>query len=172
MWKWIGKERPPFADVPASGQESVWDYPRPPRLEHDRRRVRVLVGERVLVDTNRAIRVLETASPPTFYLPPEELDQRLIRPETGESFCEWKGRARYWSVIDGDGNLVEAVGWSYPAPNAAFAPIAGWLSFYPGRLHCEVDDERVQPQPGGFYGGWMTPEIAGPVKGMPGTGHW
>ncbi|MBL0162463.1 MAG: DUF427 domain-containing protein [Xanthomonadales bacterium] len=172
MWKWTGAERPSFANVPALGQESVWDYPRPPRLEADQRHVQVLIGDHVLANTHRAIRVLETASPPTFYLPPEDIDESLLRTQVGDSFCEWKGRARYWSVVAGEGRLLEAVGWSYPEPTPAFAPIAGWLSFYPGRLHCKVDGERVLPQPGGFYGGWLTREIAGPVKGLPGTGRW
>ncbi len=172
MWTWTGKQRPPFADPPRPGQESVWDYPRPPRLEVDGRRVIVRVADRVLADSRRAIRVLETASPPTFYLPPEDIDQSLLRKAEGGSACEWKGRACYWSVLSPDGAVLASVGWSYPQPNAAFAAIAGWLSFYPGRLHCEVDGERVQPQPGGFYGGWLTDEIAGPVKGLPGTSPW
>ena len=172
MWTWTGQQRPPFADTPAPGQESVWDYPRPPRLQADGRRVEVRIGDRVLAATRRAIRVLETASPPTFYLPPEDIEQSLLRAAPGSSVCEWKGRARYWSVLSPDGAVLEAVGWSYPQPTTAFAAIAGWLSFYPGRLHCIVDGERVQPQPGGFYGGWMTRAIAGPVKGLPGTGHW
>lgn len=172
MWTWTGQQRPPFADLPEAGQESVWDYPRPPRLELDHRQVAVYVGKRVLADTRRAIRVLETASPPTFYLPPEDIDHDLLRTATGGSACEWKGRARYWSVRLPDGDVLAAVGWSYPEPPEKFAAIAGWLSFYPGRLHCEVDGERVRSQPGGFYGGWMTHEIAGPVKGLPGTGHW
>ena len=172
MWTWTGQQRPPFADEPAPGQESVWDYPRPPRLQADSRQVTVRVDGHLLVDTRRAIRVLETASPPTFYLPPDDIDQTVLRAAADGSACEWKGRARYWSVLSPDGAVLEAVGWSYPEPTAAFAVIAGWLSFYPGRLHCEVDGERVQPQPGGFYGGWVTREIAGPVKGLPGTGHW
>jgi uncharacterized protein (DUF427 family) len=172
MWTWTGQQRPPFADTPAPWQESVWDYPRPPRLEPDGRRITVHVGKLVLADTRRAIRVLETASPPTFYLPPDDIDQSLLLAAAGSSGCEWKGRARYWSVRSPDDKVLEAVGWSYPEPAKAFAAIAGWLSFYPGRLICEVDGERVQPQPGGFYGGWVTKEIAGPVKGLPGTGNW
>lgn len=172
MWKWIGQQRPPFADTPAPGRESVWDYPRPPRLQPDSRRVTVHFGNQLLADTRHAMRLLETASPPAFYLPPEDIDQSLLRAAAGSSGCEWKGRARYWSVHPADGAVLEAVGWSYPEPAEPFAAIAGWLSFYPGRLHCKVDGERVLPQPGGFYGGWLTGEIAGPVKGLPGTGHW
>lgn len=172
MWTWTGQQRPPFADAPRPGQESVWDYPRPPRLETDPRQVTVRVGSQLLADTRRAIRALETASPPTFYLPPDDIDPSMLRAAAGGSACEWKGRARYWSVLAPDGTVVDAVGWSYPEPLPAFAAIAGGLSFYPGRLHCVVDGERVQPQPGGFYGGWMTRAIAGPVKGVPGTSHW
>lgn len=174
MWHYIGRQRPDFADSPGRGQESVWDYPRPPALRPDSRQVIVRVGHRVVADTRSAVRVLETASPPTFYLPPEDVDLSLLVEGAGDSRCEWKGRAQYWSVRmpeHADPEL-ESVGWSYPQPAAAFKAIAGWLSFYPGRIACTVDGERVQPQPGGFYGGWMTREIAGPVKGTPGTHHW
>jgi uncharacterized protein (DUF427 family) len=172
MWQYNGSQRPPNVDVPAAGQESVWDYPRPPRLAPDARHVVVRMGACILADTHRAVRVLETASPPTFYLPPEDIDQTLLVAEPGVSLCEWKGAANYWTVVLPDGQRMEAVGWSYPRPKPAFAAIAGWLSFYPARLDCEVDGERVRPQPGGFYGGWLTDEIVGPVKGDPGTGHW
>jgi uncharacterized protein (DUF427 family) len=172
MWQYDGRVRPQTADMPGPGEESVWDYPRPPRLVSDMRRVLVSVGDHVIADTRRAVRVLETASPPTFYLPPDDIDQTLIVAASGASMCEWKGAASYWTVLLPDGTRIEAVGWSYPKPKPAFAAIAGWLSFYPARLHCEVDGERVRPQPGGFYGGWLTDEIVGPVKGEPGTGHW
>lgn len=172
MWEYNGRTRPPFAVTPQPGQESVWDYPRPPRLIEDARRVIVRDGAGVIADTRRAVRVQETASPPTFYLPPEDVDQSRLLAGPGSSHCEWKGAAVYWSVIRPDASPLEAVGWSYPRPTPAFAAIAGWLSFYPGRLHCEVAGERVRPQPGGFYGGWLTDEIVGPVKGEPGTGHW
>lgn len=172
MWTYRGQQRPPFADPPGPGQESVWDYPRPPRLASDPRRVTVHAGNACVADTTHAVRVLETASPPTFYLPPQDIDLDRLRPAPGSSHCEWKGRAVYWSVRGEDGHWLEAVGWSYPEPTAAFAAIADWLSFYPARLHCTVAGGRVRPQPGGFYGGWLTDEIVGPVKGAPGTGHW
>ena len=172
MWQYNGSRRPGVAAKPGPGQESVWDYPRPPRLASDARRVLVRAGDHVIADTHRAVRVLETASPPTFYLPPDDIDQTLIVAASGESMCEWKGAASYWTVLLPDGTRIETVGWSYPRPQPAFAAIAGWLSFYPARLHCEVGGERVRPQPGGFYGGWLTDEIVGPVKGEPGTGHW
>jgi uncharacterized protein (DUF427 family) len=172
MWKHTGRLRPHFADVPSSGQVSVWDFPRPPTLQADSRRVVVRVGERIVADSTRTIRVLETASPPTFYLPPDDVDLDLLVPAPGNSICEWKGRADYWSVAVPGSTLLRGVAWSYPRPTPAFSAIAGWFSFYPAHLHCEVAGERVRPQPGGFYGGWMTADIAGPVKGEPGTGSW
>jgi uncharacterized protein (DUF427 family) len=172
MWTYQGNKRPPFALTPASDQESVWDYPRPPVIVADARRVVVRAGSVLLADTRRAVRVLETASPPTFYLPPDDAQIERLRRASGSSRCEWKGLASYWSVVLGDGTGLEQVCWSYDEPEPAFACIAGWLSFYPGRVACEVDQQRVRPQPGGFYGGWLTDEIVGPVKGDPGTGGW
>lgn len=172
MWKYTGQQRPAFADQPHDGQESVWDYPRPPCIQRDTRRVTVHAGAALIADTTRAARVLETASPPTFYLPPHDIDMARLRAAPGGSMCEWKGLAAYWSVLGDDDRWLEAIGWSYPEPTQAFAGIAGWLSFYPARLACVVDGETVRAQPGGFYGGWMTDGIAGPVKGDPGTGGW
>lgn len=172
MWKYTGQTRPPFAHVPGPGQTSVWDFPRPPALLADSRRVVVRAGRRVIADSTRTLRVVETASPPTFYLPPDEVDSAALIAEAGSSYCEWKGRACYWSVAVPGASLLRGVAWSYPDPGPAFAAIAGWFSFYPALLHCEVAGERVRPQPGGFYGGWMTADFAGPVKGEPGTTSW
>ncbi len=171
MWEYRGQNRPPFAEQPATGQESVWDYPRPPRLIPDHRKIRVCLGELRIAETCRAYRVLETASPPTFYLPPEDVRQDLLVPCSGSSVCEWKGVAKYWALKSGEG-AGTAVGWSYPQPRDAFACIAGYFSFFPGRVECYVDGERVKPQPGHFYGGWITREVVGPFKGPPGTQHW
>ena len=170
-WRFTGGERPNFATAPREGQESVWDYPRPPRLDPDARRVVVRAGPVVVADTRRAVRVLETASPPTFYLPPEDLATDLLREATGSSRCEWKGEARYWDVVLPD-ERREACAWSYPDPFAEFASIRDYVSFYPARLECFVDDARVAPQPGRFYGGWVTPELVGPFKGEPGSEGW
>ena len=167
-WQYDGRRRPPFAEAPGPGRESVWDYPRPPRLAPNARLVEVRHGERPIAATRRAIRVLETASPPTFYLPPEDLSRGVLVPAPGSSHCEWKGRARYWALSEGGA----PVAWTYDDPTPAFAAIRGWFSFYPARVDCFVDGERVRPQPGGFYGGWLTDDISGPVKGEPGTGHW
>ena len=169
MWQFTGKQRPPFAEEPGPGQESVWDYPRPPALVSSGKEVIVMAGEVELARSTRAWRVLETASPPTWYIPAEDVDREHLAPAPGGSFCEWKGGAVYWALAAQPG---EAVAWSYPAPSAAFAAIAGAFGFYPGRVACYVGGERVRPQPGHFYGGWVTDDIVGPVKGEPGTGHW
>ena len=171
MWKFTGSDRPEFAIEPGPGQESVWDYPRPPICVEDPREVRVCLGDLVIAQTTAAIRVLETASPPTFYLPAGDVNLKLLRRGNGSSFCEWKGAATYWS-LENDGTVIANVGWSYPNPTAAFANIAGHLSFYPAHLECYVDGQRVRPQDGGFYGGWVTDEIIGPWKGQSGTGGW
>jgi len=170
LWEYRGQKRPDFAIAPVEGQESVWDYPRPPRIVPDRRRVEVRSGGVLIASTIAAFRILETASPPTFYLPAADVDlARLVR-VPGNSACEWKGLAGYWALA-GDKSR-RAVGWSYEEPLAEFVMIAGALSFYPALVECAVDGERVRPQPGGFYGGWVTDEIVGPVKGRPQTGHW
>jgi uncharacterized protein (DUF427 family) len=126
----------------------------------------------ILADSRRTYRVLETASPPTFYIPPEDVHVELLKPVAGRSFCEWKGAARYWALLSAKGSSGDAVAWSYPQPTVSFAPIAGYFSFYPVRVECYVDGERVRPQEGGFYGGWVTSEIVGPFKGGPGTSSW
>ena len=168
MWQYTGRERPPFADEPGPGQESVWDYPRPPALERTDREVVVLAGGIELARSTGCLRVLETASPPTWYITAADVNMDALVPVAGSSFCEWKGAAAYWGLAAGG----EMVGWSYPEPTERFAAIRGAFSFYPGRVECYVEGERVRPQPGGFYGGWVTDEIVGPVKGEPGTGHW
>jgi uncharacterized protein (DUF427 family) len=171
LWQHRGQRRPPFAVEPRPGQESVWDYPRPPRLVPDRRLIEVHSGDLLIARTSRSVRVLETASPPTFYLPREAVRMELLRPATGHSFCEWKGQADYFDISTGDG-WIERAAWSYPRPFDAFAEIAGHISFYPGQIACFVDGARVGSQAGGFYGGWITDEIVGPFKGEHGTGGW
>ena len=170
-WRYHGQERPSFASAPQPGQESVWDYPRPPRLEEDKRVVQVRVGDVEIARTRRAVRVLETASPPTFYLPPEDVRTELLEPSPGRSLCEWKGEARYFSLVLPD-RRIEQAGWSYPEPFPEFEAIRSFLSVYPARVECFVDGTRVQPQPGRFYGGWVTPELVGPFKGEPGSEGW
>ena len=152
-------------------RESVWDYPRPPRIEPVDRRVRVALAGVEIADSDRASRVIETAGAPVVYLPPDEIAAGVLRPAAGGSFCEWKGAASYFDVVAGD-EIAARAAWTYPEPTAPFAAIAGYVSFYPGLVECRLDDERVEPQPGGFYGGWVTAEITGPIKGEPGSGGW
>jgi len=171
MWKYNGSERPDFAKEPGPDEESVWDYPRPPEPVKDSRLVEVKWMDQTIAHSSESIRVLETASPPTFYLPAKDVMTDLFDEAPGSSFCEWKGKATYWN-ISFDGNRLQKAAWSYKHSSDRFQLIEGYFSFYPGKLECFVDNIRVKPQPGGFYGGWMTPEIAGPVKGEPGTGGW
>ena len=151
--------------------ESVWDYPRPPRLEPSARRVRVALGGVIVAESERAHRVLETSHPPVYYVPPEDVAEGALVAAPGTTFCEWKGTARYHTVRAG-GREAPRAAWSYPDPVPAFAAIAGHVAFYPALTECYLDDERVRPQGGGFYGGWVTDEIVGPFKGGPGTGGW
>ncbi|TVR27368.1 MAG: DUF427 domain-containing protein [Balneolaceae bacterium] len=171
MWKYTGKSRPPFAEPVRDGQESVWDYPRPPVTSPDSRKILVKLNGRVLAESNSVVRVLETASPPSFYIPPDDVNRELLQKASGSSFCEWKGSATYWDVHAGN-QIIQKAGWSYHNPSERFAAIDGYFSFYPALVNCFVDGEQVVPQPGGFYGGWITSEIVGPVKGGPGTGGW
>lgn len=170
MWRYTGQQRPDFAEIPGPGQESVWDYPRPPQLVPDSRRVEVHHGEVLLAASERCLRLCETASPPTFYIPPADVAWDAWVAMPGQSFCEWKGIARYWGLQAAP--ELGAIAWSYPQPSPAYTALKDHLSVYPSRLTCTVDGERVRPQPGGFYGGWVTDEIVGPFKGGPGTSHW
>ena len=153
--------------------ESVWSYPRPPRLEPTPRRLRVEFGGEVLAATTRAYRVLETSHPPVYYFPPEDVRLDLVRPTADTpTHCEWKGQARYYDAVLGQ-RRAERIAWAYPRPVDAFAPIRDYLAFYAGRADaCYVDDEAVTPQPGDFYGGWITTDLEGPFKGGPGTRGW
>lgn len=157
---------------PGPGQESVWDYPRPPRLESVTARLRVVVGGITIADTRRGFRVLETSHPPTYYFPVDDIAGGALRPTTGSSVCEWKGVARYFDVVGG-GQVAVRSAWSYPTPTPAFAALAGAVAFMPAPMdQCLVDDEVARPQPGGFYGGWITDAVVGPFKGEPGTMFW
>lgn len=170
MWKNTGKQRPDFALAPGPGQESVWDYPRPPTLVTTDEQVEVKNGDAVLARTRSALRVLETASPPTYYIPAEAIDWDKLKEIPHSSFCEWKGRASYFALAD---DLEQTpIAWLYANPSATFAAIDKHASFYPARVACWVNSERVRPQPGEFYGGWITDRVVGPFKGEPGTGHW
>jgi uncharacterized protein (DUF427 family) len=170
-WQWRGNTRPPFATPPGPGLASVWDFPRPPRLAPDTREVVIRWNDLEVARTRRAVLVLETAHPPSFYLPWDDVARHLLQPAAGQSFCEWKGPARYWSLVHAHERLPN-VAWSYPQPLPGAEALANCVAFYPRDLECSVDGARVLPQPGGFYGGWITPELVGPFKGEPGSEGW
>jgi uncharacterized protein (DUF427 family) len=157
---------------PGPGQESVWDYPRPPAIVLAEGQVVVIHGGVVIADSRRATRVLETSQPPAFYIPREDVAMEHLYRTKARSFCEWKGAATYWAVQVGD-EVVPDAAWSYEQPTGAFTAIAHHLAFYPQKLHhCSVDGERARPNPGGFYGGWITSKVVGPFKGAAGTLPW
>ena len=152
--------------------ESVWDYPRPPRVEPSKRRVRVIVDGSVMAESTRAVRVLETSHPPGWYIPREDVRMDLLRPTTRQTTCEFKGQATYFHVSAGGRDRREAA-WTYERPLPGYEDITGHIAFYPGRVdEAWVDDERVLPQAGDFYGGWITSDVTGPFKGGPGTRGW
>lgn len=157
---------------PGPGQESVWDYPRPPRVEDSKKHIRVVFNGVVIAETRRAKRVLETSHPPVYYAPPEDVKGAYLKLSSHSTWCEWKGRAGYYTIAFGDKQATNAA-WSYPEPSRDFASIRDYVAFYPHLMDaCYVDGERVQPQPGSFYGGWITSDIVGPFKGEPGTWGW
>lgn len=163
----------PVRIEPGPGQESVWDFPRPPVLSPTTERVRVVHHGHVIADTRRAVRVLETSQPPAYYLPPADVDRSVLQPSSLRTTCEWKGVATYWSLHLPDGSVMGDVAWSYPAPTRPFVDVTDHLAFYAQKVdECWVDDERVVPNEGSFYGGWVTSRIVGPFKGAPGTLHW
>lgn len=151
--------------------ENIQDYPRPPALEPVPQMLRILLGDHLVAETVRGFRVLETHHAPTYYLPPGDVFARLS-PARGRSICEWKGVATYWDVTIGD-VMAPRAAWCYPEPTRAFLPIAGYLAFYATSMDaCFVGEHRVIPQPGNFYGGWVTDNLQGRIKGAPGTEHW
>jgi len=157
---------------PSPGQESVWDYPRPPRLEPVTARLRVVFAGETLADSVAGYRVLETSHPPVYYIPAKDVRLEFLEPAPGRSLCEFKGAARYWSLAVA-GRRSEKAAWSYPDPTPAFRSIADYLAFYASRVDaCWVGDEQVAAQDGDFYGGWITSRVVGPFKGGPGTLGW
>ncbi|MCL4298130.1 MAG: DUF427 domain-containing protein [Anaerolineae bacterium] len=158
--------------TPGPGQESVWDYPRPPRLEETAKHIQVVFNGVTIAETRRARRVLETSHPPVYYIPPEDIKMEYLLPTSRSSWCEWKGQAGYYTIAVGDKQAAQAA-WFYPQPTPGFESIRGYVAFYPHLMDaCFVDGERVRPQAGGFYGGWITSDIVGPFKGEPGTQGW
>lgn len=157
---------------PGPGQESVWDYPRPPRLEDSPKHLQILFNGITLADSHQAKRVLETSHPPVYYIPPADVQMQYLQQTARSSFCEWKGSASYYSLQVGE-RIEENVAWFYAHPVAKFADLQDYIAFYPGRMDsCTLDGELVQAQPGDFYGGWITSEIVGPFKGGLGTWGW
>ena len=156
---------------PQLGQESVWDYPRPPRLEDVSKLIEIFCNDLAIAHTTNAKRVLETSHPPVYYIPTNDIAMEYLFRAEGASFCEWKGIAVYYSVKVID-KLLEKVAWSYPEPTEPFSSMKDYIAFYPQNMDCYVNGEKVTPQPGGFYGGWITSDIVGPFKGDQGSMGW
>ncbi|QCX02373.1 DUF427 domain-containing protein [Aggregatimonas sangjinii] len=169
-WENTGNKRPPFAVAPKKGQRSVWDFPRPPVIEKVQQPVMVKYQGETIADSHEALAILETASPPTYYIPVRDIDLDALVSLPGKtSMCEWKGVAVYWALKD---SIDRAVAWSYPKPFTEFEILKNHLAFYPQRLECYVNAERVEAQASEFYAGWITPDLTGPFKGEKGTEHW
>lgn len=162
----------PIRIPPGPGQESVWDYPRPPRVELTESHIQVVFNGVVVADTHAAQRVLETSHPPVYYIPPQDVRSEFLITEPGASWCEWKGQAHYLTVKVGD-RWAERAAWSFVRPRPDYDAIRRHIAFYAGLMdRCTVDGEVVRPQPGPFYGGWITDQIVGPFKGEEGTWNW
>jgi uncharacterized protein (DUF427 family) len=156
----------------SEGRESVWEYPRPPRLERSKRRIRVYFDGELIADSSRTLRVLETSHPPTYYIPKEDINQERLRGHPKRTLCEFKGQAKYYT-LESEGKSAEAAAWEYPEPPERYRELTGHIAFYAGAVdECYVDDEQVDAQAGSFYGGWITSDIEGPFKGGPGTMGW
>jgi uncharacterized protein (DUF427 family) len=162
----------PEPEKPLTGQESVWDYPRPPRLEEFAGAITIDLGGVTIASTTRGWRVLETSHPPTYYLPRDCFADGVLRSAPGASWCEWKGEASYFDLVT-DATCAPAAAWTYLRPTAGFEPIAGAIAVMAGAVdRCTVNGEVAVPQPGGFYGGWVTSWVRGPFKGVPGSMGW
>lgn len=158
---------------PGPGQESVWDYPRPPRLEDSNKHIQIVYNGIIIADSQRAKRILETSHPPVYYLPPEDVKvAEYFKATTHTTFCEWKGAASYYTITVGNKSIPNAA-WYYRYPTHPYEALADYIAFYPGKMDvCYVNGEKVQAQEGDFYGGWITKEIVGPFKGEAGTFGW
>ena len=157
---------------PGTSQESVWDYPRPPALRRCEKRVQIVLRGETLADTTRALCVLETSHPPTYYLPPADIDMQYLHAVSGGTFCEWKGLAAYYNIIC-KGKTCPRAAWTYPDPESGYLDLRDHVAFYAHVMGaCYVGEEMVVPQPGNFYGGWVTSDVTGPFKGEPGTMGW
>ncbi|MEA9986532.1 MULTISPECIES: DUF427 domain-containing protein [Subtercola] len=159
-------------EVPGPGQESVWEYPRPPRAEPSAERIVIVLGGESIVDTTDSVRILETSHPPVYYLPVAAFRPGALSDAPGQSFCEFKGLAGYLSVHGGSQTAASAA-WYYPDPSPGYEVLAGRVAVYPSAMQqCTVDGEVVTSQEGDFYGGWITSRVVGPFKGAPGTLGW
>mmetsp|Transcript_2589 Transcript_2589/g.2925 ORF Transcript_2589/g.2925 Transcript_2589/m.2925 type:complete len:163 (+) Transcript_2589:173-661(+) len=157
---------------PKPGQESVWDYPRPPKLEKVDKEIRVIWNGKQIANTNDAYRILETSHPPVYYIPASHIQQKYLKRNTHRTFCEWKGQASYYDLVD-EKKQTKNAGWYYHDPVAKFSDVKDYVAFYPSKMDaCFVNGEQVQAQEGDFYGGWITKDIVGPFKGGPGTWGW
>ncbi|MCY7397999.1 MAG: DUF427 domain-containing protein [Sphingomonas bacterium] len=162
----------PIPDPAGAGQQSVWSFPRPPIAAASAAHVLIEHRGRTIADTRTSVRTLETSHPPSYYIPPGDIVPDVLRRAAGTSFCEYKGTAIYWDVVIGE-LVLPRVGWSYPDPTRAFAALRDHVAFYAGPFdRCSVDGDTVLPQPGNFYGGWITPDLAGPFKGIAGSMGW
>jgi uncharacterized protein (DUF427 family) len=162
----------PRPDPVLQGQESVWSYPRPAIAEHCAAHVLIAHRGVTVADSRATVRTLETSHPPSYYIPRGDIAPGVLQRASGQSFCEWKGTAAYWDVVIGD-IVIPRVGWSYADPRAAFAILRDHVAFYATPFdRCSVDGESATPQPGDFYGGWITSAVAGPFKGLPGSLGW
>jgi uncharacterized protein (DUF427 family) len=157
---------------PGPGQESVWDYPRPPRLEPSGEHIQVVFNGVTIADTHAAMRMLETSHPPVYYIPPADVLMPYFTPTRHRSFCEFKGQASYFTIEVGD-RRAENAAWCYANPVQMYLPMKDYLAFYPALMDaCSIDGEPIQAQEGDFYGGWITSKIVGPFKGGTGTWGW
>ena len=169
---WRHSNKPSFVETPGPGQRSVWDFPRPPAVERVLDRVTIELAGQTIVDTQRCLRVCETASPPTYYVPRADIVEGILVPGEGRSMCEWKGAARYFDVVVGERRSAQAA-WDYPSVSDEYAVLADHVAFYASRVErCTVAGEVARPQSGQFYAGWITSELTGPFKGDPGTQGW
>lgn len=173
---WDQEFRPKNVEPAGPGEQSVWDYPRPPVLLPPPATIRVMLGQQVIAESAAALELCETASAPVPYLPPQDVRTDFLVANGGASVCEWKGAALSYDLVMPDGRRIADAAWCYPDPfddlPEGYAEIAGWFAFYPSKLDCFVGQEQARPQPGGFYGGWVTERIKGPIKGGSGSQGW
>ncbi|MCQ8184125.1 DUF427 domain-containing protein [Parvularcula maris] len=173
---WMDAPHPAHIETPGPGQESVWDYPRPPEVREAEAPLKVVFGGEVVAETSRGLKVVETAGAPVYHFPPEDVRKELLTPSPGSTFCEWKGEAAYFDLTV-NGQTAKRAVYCYPDPlddlGQGFSRIAGWYVFYAGAMdEVWVGEERATPQPGGYYAGWVTSRITGPIKGAPGSEGW